>query len=99
MRSRGQTSDVPVQHRKISFRIAFTVLLLMVGLSWLAKGSGLKTWLFARITRQKPANAHIDTIAALSAKVRLDSDPNVQFERIALPTASGAAFTCVRIGP
>ena len=87
------------RHRKFSFRLALTVLIVLVGLSWLAKGTGIKSWMLAKIRPKPPVNAHIDTIAALSARVHLDSDPLVQFERVQLPITEGTAFTCIRIGP
>jgi glucose/arabinose dehydrogenase/cytochrome c5 len=94
----GQTNDLTVSHRRISFQLALVVLLLVVGLTWLARGSGVKSWVLNGF-RPHAADSHITAVQSLSERVRLDSDPMVQFERIALPTASGATFTCVRIGP
>jgi len=110
MRNSGQSNNIPaedspadhapVAHRIHSFRLALTFLIVMIGLTWLAKGTGIKSWVFGKLThKQQPVNAHIDTLAALSAKVHLDSDPLVHFERVQLPITAGTVFTCVRIGP
>src|SRR5947209_3494776 len=95
MRSSGQSTDAPtasprdgrapVAHRLISFRVALTCLILVIGLTWLAKGTGVKTWVLRTFTQTPPVNAHFNTVAALSAKVRLDCDPLVRFERVQLP--------------
>jgi glucose/arabinose dehydrogenase/mono/diheme cytochrome c family protein len=108
MRSSGQTAGVravqpaggaPAAHRKISFRVALTLLVSIIGLTWLAKGTGMKTWFVRTISHNQPVNAHLSTVSPLAAKVRLDSDPLVRFERVQLPITSGTVFTCVRVGP
>jgi glucose/arabinose dehydrogenase len=97
MRS-SQITDSPIRHRVVSFRIVLTAFVLLVGLSWLARGSGIKSFILHRFIRE-PKSTHIDLVQSLSARVRLDSDPLVQFERVSLPTTNGTAFTCIRFGP
>src|SRR4051794_14405360 len=97
MRS-GQTSNPPGQHRVISFRIVVAALVVTISLAWLAKGSGVKTWVVTNVLH-RPGNSHVNTVMTLSDRVRLASDPMVQFERVALPATAGVTFTCVRVGP
>ena len=80
--------------------IFVATVVLLAAIAWLAKGSGLKTWVtwhvLGRVPHGYEASVHEPS---LSDRVRLTSDPMVQFDRIPLPTTNGAAFTCVRFGP
>jgi len=69
-----------------------------ISLAWLAKGSGMKTWVVTNVLH-RPGNSHVNAVVSLSDRVRLTSDPMVQFERVALPGTAGVTFTCVRVGP
>ena len=97
MRTPESTVTYP---RRRSSRAAFvaTAVVLSVALAWLAKGSGLKTWLNWHVLGRAP-HQHVSGLHSLALRVHLSTDPMVQFERIALPTTNGTAFTCVRFGP
>src|SRR3954466_2696792 len=110
MRCTGQKNDIRAgesqtgappdhAHRKFGFRLALIVSIIVIAITWLAKGTGIKSWMLGKLHPTPPVNLHNDTIEVLSNKVRLDSDPLVHFERVQLPITAGTAFTCLRIGP
>jgi glucose/arabinose dehydrogenase/mono/diheme cytochrome c family protein len=80
--------------------ILVTAVVLLAAISWLAKGSGLKTWITWHVLGRVPHGYKVARHEeSLSDHVRLTTDPMVQFDRVPLPTTNGAAFTCARFGP
>jgi glucose/arabinose dehydrogenase/mono/diheme cytochrome c family protein len=96
MRHRGSNLSA-LNRRTVLF---VTTIVLLAATAWLVKGSGLKTWVTWHVLgRVPPGHGAKARDQSLSERVRLTSDPMVQFDRVALPTTNGAAFTCVRFGP
>ena len=70
------------------------VIVLLGATAWLAKGHGLLRWVRDHVRPKPPV--HVDPpLQIIGGKL----DPAIHFKSVPLPTASNAAFTCVKIGP
>src|SRR5438270_3347723 len=72
------------------------IVLLVIGVcgAGLMKGTGLKTRIWNHFF-PRPTRAVVEVWPVAEGT----ADPSVRFEKVQLPQASGAAFTCVQIGP
>src|SRR5215469_15205218 len=90
------------KNRALGGRVPLVVLavVLLAGVGWLAKGSGLKTWFTWHVLGRVPygyeGRPHDESP---SRRVWLPSDAMVQFDRFPQQASAGTAFTCVRFGP
>jgi len=79
---------------RLSVKRALVILVLLVGLAWWAKVHGWKHWILIHIRPPSPA---VPTMGQPPVEGKLD--PAIHFKHVSLPTATGAGFTCVKIGP
>src|SRR5579864_8800421 len=96
----SEVKSVKSGRRVVSIRVAAVLMVLVTSVAWLAKGSGLKTWVTWHVLGHAP-HSYVTGAGSnsLAMRVRLSTDPMVRFERAALPTTTGTAFTCLRFGP
>src|SRR5579863_7391559 len=97
MRNPELTSSCRQCRSRVARFVAAALVLLVAG-GWLAKGSGLKTWIKWHVLGRAP-HEYVAGLNSLAMRVHLSTDPMVQFERVALPPTAGTAYTCVRFGP
>jgi glucose/arabinose dehydrogenase len=72
------------------------IVVLLAGATWLAKGRGIWHWARDLIFQShQPAPIVEPSNRIVQGKV----DPSIHFRQVALPTATDAKFTCVKIGP
>jgi mono/diheme cytochrome c family protein len=72
------------------------VVLFVIGVcaSGFVKGTGIKTRIWNHFF-PRPARTVVEVWSVAEGQ----ADPSIRFEKVQLPQASGAAFTCVQIGP
>lgn len=88
----------PKAHRRgwriFTAKNVVVALVLLAGLAWYAKVHGWKHWIITVITHPTPPPPQMG-----QPPVEGKLDPTIHFQQVPLPTATGAGFTCVKIGP